>query len=218
MKATDFFDVKRTLAARLLVSAEYPWDALDMLAEYIYRVGKGLDRSVYKEVKKGIWIAGSAHVSESAVMKAPVIVGEGCEIGNHTSIGGAVIIDAGAVIGNGCEIKNAVIFEGARAPQHNYISDSFIGCGASLGAGAIISSLHSDRKEIVCTLGEKTLKCERKRLGAIIGDGAQIGCSSVLLAGTVVDRGASVGPLTRARGFVSAQKAYKGEKILSDIL
>ena len=218
MKATDFFDLNRSLAARLLLSAEYPWDALDMLSEYIYRVGKGLDKNVFQEVKRGVWIAGSASVSDSAELRAPLIIGESSKIGNLALVGEAVIIGSGVLVGDGCEIRRSVLFDKVRAPQHNYISDSFIGYGASLGAGSIISSLHSDRRELICTFGEKALKCERKRLGAIIGDGAQIGCSSVLLAGTVVDRGASIGPLTRARGFVSAHKTYKGEKILSDIL
>ena len=218
MKATHFFSLDKTLADKLLLKSEYPWDALDMLSEYIYRVGKGLDREAYREHRRGIWIAKNAFVSDSAELKAPLIIGEGSEIGGLAIVGEAVIIGNGASVGGGCEIKRSVIFDKARASQHNYISDSFIGYGASLGNGAIISSLRADRGEIICTFGDKSVRCERKRLGAVIGDGAKIGCSSVLLAGTVVERGSTVNPLTRVRGFVSAERAYSGEKIIADIL
>lgn len=218
MNAVHFFDLKATLADRLLSSAEYPWQALDMLSEYIFRIGKGLDKRVYNEVKKGIWIAKSASVSESASLTAPLIIGEGSEVGRLACLGGSLIIGKGVTVGNLSEIKSSVLFDGARLSQNNYISDSIIGCKVSFGAGAIVSNLSANRKEIICALGEISVKCERARFGAIIGDGAEIGCSSVLSAGTVVEPGAKVGPLTRARGFVSAAKAYKGEKIIADIL
>lgn len=217
MKATQFFDLDKTLADRLLLGAEYPWEALDMLREYIFRVGRTLNKVLYREVKKSIWIAKSAVVSESAVLKAPLIVGERSEVGRLAHVGGAIIGD-GASVGNFCEIKCSVLFDEVRASQNNYINDSILGYRTTFGAGAIVSNISANRGEIVCAFGEKSVRCERGKFGAVIGDGADIGCSSVLAAGTVVERGARVNPLTRARGFVSAERVYKGEAIVSDIL
>ncbi len=218
MIETRLFDLSRTLAARLFTRAEYPWEALDMLGEYIRRVGKRLNREIYEERGREIWIAKSASVSPSSTLKAPIIIGEGSKIGCNAYIGGAVIIGRCAVVGNGSEVRRSVIFDGARAPSRNYISDSVIGYNASLGAGAIISNMRADRGEVICSLFGEAVGSGRKRFGALVGDGAEIGCSSILSAGCVIERGARVNPLTRVRGHVTADRTYKGEKILSDIL
>jgi len=218
MKASELFDLNRTLASRLLSSAEYPWDALDMLGEYINRVGRGLDRALYSEIRKGIWVAKSAKISSSARLIAPLIVGEGCEVGRLVTLGAGVILGNGASVGDGSEIKSSILFDGVRISQSNYISDSILGYNVSFGMGAIVSILTPDRRDIICVLGEMSVRCERGKFGAVVGDEATVGASSILSAGTVVERGARINPLTRARGFVSARKAYKGERIVSDIL
>ena len=219
MNVTDFFDLRKTRADRLLSSANYPWEALDMMKEYILRIGRTLDRSVYCETRRGIWIAKNAEVSEAAKLCAPLIIGEGSKILGRTALSGGAIIGNEVFVGSGSEIKCSVIFDGARINRNNYISDSIVGHLAHFGAGAIVSSRASGLGGIVYTLGKDSKRCERARLGAVIGDGADIGCSSVLCAGTVVERGARISPLTRARGFISGEAKYRGEQILlSDIL
>ena len=218
MIETRLFDLKRSIAQRLFESAEYPWEALDMLGEYIRRVGKGLDKELYEEWGREIWVAKSASVSCSAILKAPLIIEEDSLIGCNAYLGGAVIIGRRAVVGNSSEVRRSVLFEGARASSRNYISDSVIGYNASLGAGAIISNIRADRGEVVCALFGDAVGSGRKRFGALVGDGAEIGCSSILTAGSVIEAGARVNPLTRVRGNVTADRTYKGEKILSDIL
>ena len=219
MNAVNFFDLRKTIADRLLLSAEYPWEALDMLSEYILRVGRRLERSRYLETRRGIWIAKNAEVSEDAELCAPLIVGEGSKISGLTSLSGGVIIGNDAFVGAGSEIKCSILFDGARARGNNYISDSIVGHLAHFGTGAIVSSRPSAPGAITYTLGAHTKKCERGRLGAVIGDRADIGCSSVLSAGAVVERGAIISPLTRLKGFISAEDTHMGERILlSDIL
>ena len=74
--------------------------------------------------------------------------------------------------------------------------------------------------EIVKTdlFGDELISCNRRRFGVVVGDDAEVGCSSVLTAGCIVERGACVRPLTRVRGFISASGSYSGEKIRSAML
>ncbi len=219
MNAVNFFDLRKTIADRLLLSAEYPREAVDMISEYIRRVGKKLDRSKYLEIKRDIWIAKNAEVSESAKLCAPLIVGERSEISGCASLSGGVIIGKDAFVGAGSEIKRSILFDGARATRNNYISYSIVGHLAHFGAGAIVSSQKSDLGSINSIPGSLTKKSEQGRLGAVIGDGADIGYSSVLSAGAVVEAGAVIPPLTRLKGFISAEDIHIGERILlSDIL
>ena len=218
MKATDFLNLERTLADRLFLSVDYPWDALDMLEEYIYRIGRGLDGGLYEQTKRGVWVARSASVSESAELTAPVIVGERAGVGRLSRVGAAVIIGNEATVGNGCEIRFSVMLDGAALAQNNYLSDTIVGYMARLSAGAIVSSQRADRRDIVCSLGAESVICDRKRFGAVVGDLATVGASSVLSAGSVLEKGAEIEPLTRARGYISASAAYLGERISADIL
>ncbi|MBR5140263.1 MAG: hypothetical protein IKV16_04330, partial [Clostridia bacterium] len=116
------------------------------------------------------------------------------------------------------EISYTVLFDGARAGQRNYISDSIVGYGASFGASAMVSSRSSAASGISLLLDGEIISCSRRKFGAVVGDGATVGCSSVLMAGCTLDRGASVPALTRARGYISGECAYRGEKIASDVL
>ena len=79
MLAENFFDMNGSFSEKLFLSCEYPWEVLDVISEYIERIARTLCREHYYSPSRGIWIAKSAEVSDSASLKAPVIIGEGCE-------------------------------------------------------------------------------------------------------------------------------------------
>lgn len=218
MNFQGIFDFGRSAAGQLLSSVEYPWEALDLMGEYIMRIGRSLDKERYRKYGEGIWIAKSASVGDGAKLKSPLIVGEGSVIDSSAYLRGGVIIGRDCLVGKNAEIKNSVLFDGAQAQHSNYVGDSFIGHKAQLGAGAVISNLRADRGEVVCFLGSESINSKRKRMGALVGDFAEIGCSSIIQAGTVISRSARIQPLTRAHGFVAEGSIYRGESILSDIL
>ena len=43
-----------------------------------------------------------------------------------------------------------------------------------------------------------------KKLGALIGDGCEIGCGAVLMPGTVIGKGARIYPLAVASGIIAS--------------
>ena len=81
-----------------------------------------------------------------------------------------------------------------------------------LGAGVILSNVKGDRSEIVLDLPSGERGTGMHKLGALIGDGAEIGCNSVLNPGTVIGRGARVYPLISVRGYVPPRHICKGGK------
>ena len=218
MEFSEIFDFDRTIAARLFSTVDYPWEALDMLPEYIRRVGRLLDKDKFREPRPGVWISRSAEVADGAKLTSPLIIGERSRIESTAYLRGGVIIGRDCVVGDSAEIKNSVLFDGAVAPHCNYVGDSLIGHRAQLGAGAVISNLRADRGEVICFLGSERVNSGRKRLGALIGDFAEIGCSSIISPGTVICRNARVEPLTRASGFVARGQSFRGERLVSDIL
>ncbi len=80
-----------------------------------------------------------------------------------------------------------------------------------MGAGSITSNIKSDRTNVVIHDGEETLATGLRKMGAMLGDYAEIGCNSVLNPGTVVGRHTNVYPLSMVRGCVPANHIYKGK-------
>ena len=114
----------------------------------------------------------------------------------------------GCVIGNSTEIKNAVLFDNVAAPHYNYIGDSIVGNFAHLGAGVILSNLKSYKSNITVK-GVKSYPTCLRKMGAIIGERAEIGCGCVLNPGTVIGKNSTVYPLTSVRGVVPACSIVK---------
>ncbi len=113
-------------------------------------------------------------------------------------------------MGNSAELKNVILFDGVQVPHYNYVGDSILGYKAHMGAGSITSNVKSD-KTPVCVRGEEVYNTGLKKVGAFLGDFAEIGCNSVLNPGTVIGRNTNVYPLSCVRGVVPADSIYKRE-------
>ncbi len=192
-----------------LAGFDYPWQALDGLADFIRETGAALPRDAFRQEGEDVWIARDVDVPPTATLTGPLIVCPGAKIRPGAFIRGSVVVGAGAVVGNSTELKNCVLFDGAEVPHFNYVGDSILGYRAHLGAGAVTSNIKSDRKNVVVRVGDAAIETGRRKLGAMIGDYAEIGCNSVLNPGTVVGRHAAVYPLSSVRGYVPAGHIYK---------
>ena len=128
------------------------------------------------------------------------------------------LVGDGCVVGNSVELKNCILFDGVQVPHYNSVGDSVLGFKAHMGAGSITSNVKSDKTLVTVRCGEERIATGRKKLGAMLGDHAEIGCGSVLNPGAVIGRGSSVYPLSAVRGTVPAGSIYKaqGEVCLRD--
>ena len=209
LKTADLFDLNHTLASPLLGKAEYPWEILDDLSKFISDLGETLSPEEYDSPGPGVWVAKDAVVYPTAFLCAPCIIGHRTEIRHCAFIRGSVLIGNDAVVGNSTEVKNAVIFDNVEIPHFNYVGDSVLGYKAHLGAGAVTSNVKGDRTDVTVYDGTEKAATGRDKLGAMLGDHAEVGCNSVLNPGTVLGRNAQVYPLSRVRGTVPANHIYK---------
>ena len=202
------FDTEKTIMKD--VFSKYPVHEIpDHIGEEVVLLSRTLDGDDFFDAGDGIMIHNSAKVAPSAFISGPCIIDAGAEVRHCAFIRGNAVIGKGAVAGNSTEVKNAIMFDGAQAPHFNYVGDSILGHRAHLGAGAITSNLKSDGKPVVIKLSEPILTGRRK-LGAFIGDGAEIGCGAVLCPGSVIGRGAVIYPLCVVRGVIGDNIIYKG--------
>ena len=136
---------------------------------------------------------------------------DGAEIRHCAFIRGGALVGRRAVVGNSSELKNCILFDRAQVPHFNYVGDSILGEGAHMGAGAVTSNLKSDKTLVTVLTADGRIATGLKKFGAILGDGVEVGCNTVLCPGTVVGRGSTVYPLSRVRGFIPELSIYKGD-------
>ena len=107
------------------------------------------------------------------------------------------------------ELKNVILFDNVQVPHYNYVGDSILGCKSHMGAGAITSNVKSDKTLVTVSCGPQKIATGLKKFGAILGDGVEVGCNSVLNPGTVIGKNTNIYPLSCVRGYVPANSIYK---------
>ena len=208
-KITNLYNLSETIAADLFQGLTYPWEALPKISGFISELGKTLDKEKFEQRGENIWIAKNAKVAPTACLNGPLIIDEEAEIRHCAFVRGNAIVGKGAVVGNSTELKNVVLFNKGQVPHYNYVGDAILGFKAHMGAGSITSNVKSD-KTLVIVKGEgEEIATGLKKFGAMLGDGVEVGCNSVLNPGTVVGRNSNIYPLSMVRGVVPANSIYK---------
>lgn len=208
-KIKNLYNVKETIASDLLETEEYPWDILPKIGSYILKLGKTLSKDEYEERDNNVWIAKSAKIAPTAYIGGPTIIGKEAEVRHCAFIRGNAIIGEGAVVGNSTELKNVILFNKVQVPHYNYVGDSILGYKSHMGAGAITSNVKSDKKLVVIKKKEEIIETGMKKVGAMLGDGVEIGCGSVLNPGTIIGKNSNIYPLSSVRGVIPEGSIYK---------
>ena len=192
--------------AALFAGVEYPWEVLNRVGELL----RYTDTSGLSEIGDGIYVGENVSISPTATLIGPLVIDADSEIRPGAYLRGNVYVGKGCVVGNSSEIKGSVIMDEAALPHYNYVGDSVIGYRAHMGAGAITSNLKSTGTSVVVH-ADKNYPTGRRKLGAMLGDHAEIGCGAVLNPGTVIGMGSIVYPLTSVRGVIPSYSVMKGD-------
>ena len=208
-------DLSRTLAAPLLRGQKHPWECLALLGDFIVQLGNILPAEEYDLRGEHIWIAKTAKLAPSVTLTGPCIIGPGTQLRPGAFIRGNVLVGADAVVGNSTELKNCILFDGVQVPHFNYVGDSILGYRAHMGAGAVTSNIKNDKTDVTIRIGDARAETGLRKLGALLGDGVEVGCNSVLNPGTVIGPGTAVYPLSSVRGYVPGGCIYKNAETIT---
>lgn len=209
LEVTSLYTLSETLAAPLLESVTYPWEALPKIGAFILELGASLPEEEYEKRGENIWIARSAKVAPTASITGPCIIGKETEVRHCAFIRGNALVGDGAVVGNSTELKNVILFNKVQVPHYNYVGDSILGWYAHMGAGSITSNVKSDKQLVKVHTPERDIETGIKKFGAMIGDHVEVGCGSILNPGSVIGPNTNIYPLSSVRGVVAANSIYK---------
>jgi NDP-sugar pyrophosphorylase family protein len=211
-KADDLFDLTQTQHAALFEGCEFAWDALKRLNDYLTaNLRPALHNRCEGEafIGKDVFIGEGTVVEDGAMIKGPAIIGRNCQVRHNAYIREQVIVGDDCVVGNSCELKGAVLFNGCQVPHFNYVGDSILGHKAHLGAGVILSNVKSLKGNVTVLHDGQKIDSGLRKFGALLGDGAEIGCNAVLNPGSIIGRNGIVYPLTNWRGVLAANQIAK---------
>lgn len=221
LTASDLFDFPKSLPFASVFKPELaPWEWVPLIKKAL----DDLDSSHFHyawEIPPGCSVEGEVYIHPSVKLPAfcsitgPVYISEGCEIRPGAFIRGHVIAGKNCVLGNSCEFKNCLLLDGVQVPHFSYVGDSILGNKTHLGAGVICSNLRLDQSEVLAKLSDgSAAPTGLRKLGALVGDAAEVGCNAVLNPGSILGKRAVVMPAMSFRGSLAANTmAYSNNSI-----
>src|ERR1700733_12535738 len=213
-ETADLFDLKQSEHAAIFDGCKFAWDALKKIEGYLAANLKPELRNISEGkafIGEKVFIGEGTVVESGVMIKGPAIIGKNCQIRHNAYIRENVIIGDGCVVGNSSELKNSLLFNGAQTPLYNYVGDSILGHKAHLGAGVKISNVKLFPGNVEVEVYGVPVDTGLRKFGALVGDGAEIGCNAVLNPGSVIGRGAVIYPNVFWRGILPANSIVKNK-------
>jgi len=211
--AADLFDLSQTEHAALFEGCRYAWEALKKIEAYLANVPRQNPPKKFPGALIGnrVVIGEGTVVEAGAMIKGPAIIGKNCQIRHNAYIRENVIVGDDCVVGNASELKNALLFNHVQVPHYNYVGDSILGHKAHLGAGVKISNVKLVPGNVTVEIEGVPTDTGLRKFGALLGDGAEVGCNAVLNPGSILGRNTTVYPNVFWRGILPANSLAKNK-------
>ncbi|HEX4839621.1 MAG TPA: UDP-N-acetylglucosamine diphosphorylase [Rhabdochlamydiaceae bacterium] len=212
--ANIFFSLEAYFHRELFEGTGYVWEALHRLTSYLQEQELG---KIEAKVPVGahlinpelISIGEGTIIEPGAYIEGPAIIGPFNQIRHGAYIRGGVVTGEKCVIGHATEIKHSILLDRANAAHFNYVGDSILGNDVNLGAGVKLANFRLDHKEVFVLIQGQKIPTGLKKMGAILGDGAQLGCNAVANPGTLICPKAFCYPCVNIKGVVPSRAIYK---------
>jgi bifunctional UDP-N-acetylglucosamine pyrophosphorylase/glucosamine-1-phosphate N-acetyltransferase len=176
---------------------KYPWHILSLVEHflgqtesYISPTAKISERAI---VDGKVVIEDGVRVLENAVVRGPCYIGKNSIIGNNALVRDGCHIGSDCVIGHCTEIKHSYIDDGCWF-HSNYVGDSILGKGCSLGAGTVTANWRFDEKNVAIKVGGDVVDTHQGKFGTIMGAGCKTGINVSIMPGVRIGANAMVGP------------------------
>jgi NDP-sugar pyrophosphorylase family protein len=202
----ELFELRSYQHGELFAGCVNAWEALVRLPEYLSSV---LRPGIRGDVEEGAHIYGDVEIAEGARVEAgayirgPALIGPGTEVRHGAYLRGNVLTGIGCVIGHASECKTAIFLDHAKAPHFAYVGDSILGGEVNLGAGTRLANFKIVPGTVAVRQPDGTsIDTGLRKLGAVLGDGVQIGCNAVTSPGTVIGRESIIYPGASLAGTI----------------
>ena len=197
-----------SIAHSSIIKYDFPWQAIEKIPDIISSVIDNLGND-FEKIDEGVYVFRGITIPSSVKIEGRAVICAEAELRHGAYLRGEVIIGSGAVVGNSCEIKHSILYDHACVPHFNYVGNSILSEGAHLGAGAVISNLKINKSSVKVSLNGEKIDTGLRKMGAVVGARAEVGCGSVLNPGTLIFPNALIYPLSCVRGTILEASIYK---------
>lgn len=164
----------------------HSWDLLRANAEAMvgrknYALESTAHASLYVDGR--LQVGKGTKILPGVVIEGDVIIGDHCKIGPNCYLRGATAIGDKCHVGQAVEIKNSILLPGTNVGHLSYVGDSILGADVNFGAGTITSNLRHDGGAHRSVVEGRLVDTGRRKLGAIVGDGAHTGIHTSIYPG-----------------------------------
>lgn len=212
-----YFAIEGFEHSKLFENLEFVWGALANLDEYLKQQKLG---NIETTVPSGahlidrelISIGAGTVIEPGAYIQGPAIIGPKNTIRHGAYIRGGIVTGEGCVIGHATEVKHSILLNRSHAAHFNYVGDSILGNDVNLGAGVKLANYRLDHREVSVMFQGKKIATGLKKMGAIVGDGVQLGCNAVASPGTLIGPHAFCYPCLNIKGIIPPQSIYRERK------
>ncbi|KAF1794896.1 Trimeric LpxA-like [Phytophthora cactorum] len=165
-----------------------------------------------------IHIGKHVRIESNVFIKGPAIIGARSTLRSGTCIRGDVIVGRNVVLRG--EVKNSVILDDAELCHPGYCGDSICGFMSHFGNQVTTANLSLfPGSNLTIDVDGVRYDTGRKKMGVILGDGSQLGCSSVTDPCTLIQQNTVVYPLTRLRkGIYGSSLLIKNKPMEKGVL
>jgi len=210
----DFFSLEGFSHKALFDRGAVVWEALRKLSVYLEKMTLGkieceIPKTAHLVNPSQISIGPGSTVEPGAYIEGPVILGPNTTVRQGAYIRGFVVTGEGCIIGHVTEVKHSIFLNHAAAAHFNYVGDSILGNGVNLGAGVKLANFRLDHAPVTFFHRGNKVVTGLAKFGAVLGDGAQLGCNAVTSPGTLMGPRSLCRPCASVRGVVAAKTVYK---------
>ena len=164
-----------------------PWELLEATEVALSAFDDGVENSGTVEpdahLHGPVVIEEGARVKSGAYVDGPALIRAGAEIGPNAYLRGSTVVGPDVRVGHSVEVKNSVLMAGASVGHLSYVGDSVLGRDVNVGAGTNVANLRHDDENVRMTVKGERVDTGRRKLGAVIGDGAKTGINTSVNAG-----------------------------------
>ena len=173
---------------------KYPWHVLDVMDMLLglWTRGEESPGEGYEQREDGVFMARDVRVFAGSHIVGPALVGPGCVIGHNALVRGS-LVGAGSVVGFGCEVARSFLAGGVEL-HHNYVGDSVLDHGTSMGYGATTANYRIDGRTVPSVVAGERIDTGREKLGLVLGAETKIGVNTSTMPGVKIGAAALIGP------------------------
>ncbi|MGA1374454.1 MAG: UDP-3-O-(3-hydroxymyristoyl)glucosamine N-acyltransferase [Flavobacteriales bacterium] len=145
-----------------------------------------IDRATLRSTRigTGAVVGPNSHLTDCEVGTGAVVhstradgarIGTGVEVGPFAHLRPGTVLGEGARVGAFVQTKNAAVGAGAKVPHLAYVGDADVGAGANVACGVVTVNYDG-----------------RTKHRTVVGEGAFVGCGTMLVAPVEVGAGANI--------------------------